>query len=180
MQVDVQEDTEDPPLGDSGPDNQDDVQEDTEDPPLGDSGPDNQDDVQEDMEVSPLGDSEVEDVLPAWQEYLPMQGDTAAGTSSNAKSTAGQYKRFHKVWISVQASLTTATLTRHNLTSKDLYLPGGSDDYVNSRLARLFVKYYVEIQDWTITNFGAAINYLVLQTWQEGPLCKQVSQWGQR
>jgi hypothetical protein len=51
-------------------------------------------------------------------------------------------------------------LIRHNLTSKDLYLPGPSDDYVNRGLARLFVRYYVEIQGRTITNFGAAINYL--------------------
>jgi hypothetical protein len=48
------------------------VQEDKEDPPLGDSGPGNQDDVQKDVEVSPLGASKVEDVLPAWQEYLPI------------------------------------------------------------------------------------------------------------
>jgi hypothetical protein len=93
-------------------------------PPLSDSVPDNQGDVHEVME----------DVSPAWQEYLPMQGDNATGSSSDAKSTAGQYRRSHKVWISFQASLTTNTLTRHNLTSKDLYLPGRSDDYVNRGL----------------------------------------------
>jgi hypothetical protein len=100
-----------------------DVQEDMEDPSLGDSGTDNQDNVQEDMVVSSLGDSVVEDVSTAWQEYLPMQGDTATGTSSDAKSAAGQYKRSHKIWISFQASLTMTTLTRHNLSSNDLHLP---------------------------------------------------------
>jgi hypothetical protein len=62
---------------------QEDVQEDMEDPPLGDSEPDNH--------------VEVEDALPLpeWQKFLPMDGDTAAGTSSDAKSTAGQYKRSH-------------------------------------------------------------------------------------
>jgi hypothetical protein len=94
-------------------------------------------DVQEDVPDNQGNVHEVmEDVLPAWQEYLPIQGDTAAGTNSDALSTAGQYERgSHKVWISFQASLTTDTLTRHNLTSKDFYLPGRSDDYVNHRLA---------------------------------------------
>jgi hypothetical protein len=50
------------------------VQEDTE-PPLGDS-------------VMDVPDVMVEDALPAWQVLLPISGDTAAGTSSNAKSTA--------------------------------------------------------------------------------------------
>jgi hypothetical protein len=51
-------------------------------------------------------------------------------------------------------------LTSHNLTSKDLYLPGRSDDYVNRGLAQLFVRFYVDTWGRTITNFGAAIHYL--------------------
>jgi hypothetical protein len=55
---------------------------------------DMQEDAQEDMEDPPLGDSklnnhvEVEDVLPLpnWQKFLLMEGDTAAGTSPDAKS----------------------------------------------------------------------------------------------
>ena len=76
----------------------------------------------------------VEDALPAWQVLLPIQGDTDASTGSNAKSTAGQYQRSHKVWISFQISLTTDILTSPNLTSKDLYLPGQFEDYVNRGL----------------------------------------------
>jgi hypothetical protein len=64
------------------------------------------------------------------------------------------------VCIAFQASLTTNTLSRFNLTSKDLYLSGRSDDYVNRGLARLFVRYYVEKQGRTKTNLGNAIHYL--------------------
>jgi hypothetical protein len=105
---------------------------------------------------------EVEDVLPlpTWQTFLPMEGDTAAGTSSDAKSTARGYKRSHQVWIAFQASLTTTTMSRLNLSSKDLYLPGRTDDYVNRGLARLFVRFYVETRGRTKTNFGNAIHYL--------------------
>jgi hypothetical protein len=73
--------------------------------------------------------------IPMWQTLLPLEGDTAAGTSSDAKSTACGYKHSHKLWIAFQATLNTATLSRLNLTSKDLYLPGRSDDYVNCGLA---------------------------------------------
>jgi hypothetical protein len=52
------------------------------------------------------------------------------------------------------------TLSRFNLTSKDLYLSGPSDDYVNRGLARLFVRYCVEKRGRTKTNFGNAIHYL--------------------
>jgi hypothetical protein len=90
----------------------------------------------------------------------PNGENTAAGTSSDAKSTARGYKCSHKVWIAFQASLTTNTLSRFNLTSKDLYLTGRSDDYVNRGLARLFVRYHVEKRGRTKTNFGNDIHYL--------------------
>ncbi len=133
-----------------------------------DSSFDMEEDLQENMMEPPvLGDSEADNEadkdglpIPMWQTLLPMEGDTAAGTSSDAKSTARGYKRSHKVWIAFQASLTTNTLSRFNLTSKDLYLSGRSDDYVNRGLARLFVRYYVEKRGRTKTNFGNAIHYL--------------------
>jgi hypothetical protein len=117
-----------------------------------DSSLDMEEDLQDNtMEPPVLGDSQADnevdkDGLPLhmWQTLLPMEGDTAAGTSSHAKSTARGYTRSHKMWIAFQASLTTNTLSRFNLISKDLYLPGRSDDYVNRGLARLFVRYYVE------------------------------------
>ena len=111
------------------------------------NGDDSSFDMEEDsqdntMEAPPLGDSQSDNEvdqdglpLPMWQTLLPMEGDTAAGTSSDAKSTARGYKRSHKVWIAFQASLTTNTLSRFNLTSKDLYLSGRSNDYVNRGLA---------------------------------------------
>jgi hypothetical protein len=107
------------------------------------SSVDMEEDLQENMMDPPvLGDSEADNEadndglpIPMWHTLLPMEGDTAAGTSSYAKSTARGYKRSHKVWIAFQPSLTTNTLSRFNLTSKDLYLPGCSDDYVNRGLA---------------------------------------------
>jgi hypothetical protein len=80
---------------------------------------------------------EAEEALPLakWQKCLAMEGDTAASTTPHAKSTAGQYKRSHKVWNAFQASLTRTTLTMHNVASKDISLPGWSDDYVNCGLA---------------------------------------------
>jgi hypothetical protein len=109
--------------GSSFEDMEEDLQDNTIEPPvLGDSQADNE----VDNDGLPL---------PMWQTLLPMEGDTAAGTSSDAKSTARGYKRSHKVWIAFQASLTTNTLSRFNLTSKDLYLSGCSDDYVNRGLA---------------------------------------------
>jgi hypothetical protein len=71
------------------------------------------------------------------------EGDTASGTSYGAKSTSKQYRHAHTVWKSVQTSI---CLTKHKLFSKDLYLPGETDDYVNRGLARLFVRYYVQTQ----------------------------------
>jgi hypothetical protein len=105
---------------------EEDLQENTMEPPvvLGDSKADNE----ADHDGLPI---------PMWQTLLPMEGDTAAGTSSDAKSTARGYKCSHKVWIAFQASLTTKTLSRFNLTSEDLYLSGHSDDYVNRGLARI-------------------------------------------
>jgi hypothetical protein len=54
------------------------------------------------MQLPVLGDSEADNEadndglpLPMWQTLLPMEGDTAAGTSSDAKSTARGYKRSH-------------------------------------------------------------------------------------
>jgi hypothetical protein len=104
-----------------------------------DSSFDMEEDLQDNtMEPPLLGDSQADNEvdkdglpLPMWQTLLPMEGDTAAGTSSDAKSTARGYKCSHKVWIAFQASLTTNTLSTFNLTSKDLYLSGRSDDYVN-------------------------------------------------
>jgi hypothetical protein len=127
-----------------------------------------EEDLQENtMEPPVLGYSEADNEadnhglpIPMWQTLLPMEGDNAAGTSSDAKSTACGYKRSHKVWIAFQASLTTNTLSRFNLTSKDLYLSGRSNDYVSRGLARLFVRYYVEKRGRTKTNFGNAIHYL--------------------
>jgi hypothetical protein len=133
-----------------------------------DSSFDMEEDLQENtMEPPILGDSEAYNEaendglpIPMWQTLLPIEGATATGTSSDAKSTARGYKRSHKVWIAFQASLTTNTLSRFNLTSKDLYLSSRSDDYVNRGLARLFVRYYVEKRGRTKTNFGNAIHYL--------------------
>jgi hypothetical protein len=100
-----------------------------------------EEDLQENM--SHPGDPEVDSEadndrlpIPMWQTLLPSEGDTATGTSSDAKSKACGYKRSDKLWIAFQATLNTATsLSRLNLTSKDLYLPGRSDDYVNCGLA---------------------------------------------
>jgi hypothetical protein len=108
-----------------------------------DSSFDMEEDLQDNtMEPPVLGDSEADNEadndglpLPMWQTLLPMEGNTAAGTSFDAKNTACGYLRSHKVWIAFQASLTTNTLSRFNLTSKDLYLSGRSDDYVNRGLA---------------------------------------------
>jgi hypothetical protein len=133
-----------------------------------DSSFDMEEDLQENtMEPPVLGDSEADSEadndglpIPMWQTLLLMEGDTAAGTSSDAKSTACGYKRYHKVWIAFQASLSTNTLSRFNLTSKDLYLSGRSGDYVDRGLARLFVRYYVKKRGRTKTSFGNAIHYL--------------------
>jgi hypothetical protein len=127
-----------------------------------------EEDLQENtMEPLVLGDSKADNEadndglpIPMWQTLLPMEGDTATGTSSDAKRNDRGYKRFHKVWIAFQASLTTNTLSRFNHTSKDLYLSGRSDDCVNCGLARLFVRYYVEKRGRIKTNFGNAIHYL--------------------
>jgi hypothetical protein len=126
-----------------------------------DSSFDMEEDLQENtMEPPVLGDSKADNeadndglLIPMWQTLLTMEGNTAAGTSSDAKSMARGYKCSHKVWIPFQASLTTNTLSRFNITSKDLYLSGCSDDYVNRGLARLFVRYYVEKRGRTKTNF---------------------------
>jgi head-tail adaptor len=100
------------------------LQENTMEPPvvLGDSKADNE----ADNDGLPI---------PMWQTLLSMEGNTATGTSSDAKSQARVYKRSHKVWIAFQASLTTNTFSRFNFTSKDLNLSGCSDDYVNRGLA---------------------------------------------
>jgi hypothetical protein len=124
-----------------------------------------EEDLQENMSHpgDPEADNEADNdglPIPMWQTLLPSKGDTAAGTSSDAKSTACGYKRSHKLWIAFQATLNTATLSRLNLTNKDLYLPGRSDDYVNHGLAQLFVRFYVDTQCRTKTNFGNAIHYL--------------------
>jgi hypothetical protein len=95
---------------------EEDLQENTMDPPLlSDAEADNE----ADNDGLPI---------PIRQTLLPMEGDTAAGTSSDAKSTAHGYKRSHEVWIDFKASLTMHTLSRFNVTSKDLYLSGPSDD----------------------------------------------------
>jgi hypothetical protein len=124
-----------------------------------------EEDLQENMSHpgGPEADNEADNdglPIPMWQTLLPSEGNTAAGTSSDAKSTACGYKRSHKLWIAFQATLNTATLSMLNLTSKDLYLPGCSDDYVNCGLARLFVRFYVDTRGHTKTNFGNVIHYL--------------------
>jgi hypothetical protein len=58
------------------------------------------------------------------------------------------------------ASLSPTILTRHNLPSKDLYLPGRTDDYVNPGLAQLFLRYYVDTQGRTKPNFCNALHFL--------------------
>jgi hypothetical protein len=74
---------------------------------------------------------------------MPMEEDTVAGTSSDVKtSTARQYSRHtYEVYNDFQAQ---DTLSQHKLSSKELYLPGQADDYVNWGLGQLFVGFYVE------------------------------------
>jgi hypothetical protein len=71
-----------------------------------------------------------------------MEEDTVASTSSGVKSTARQYSRHtYEVYNDFQAQ---DTLSQHKLSSKELYLPGQADDYVNRGLGQLFVGFYVE------------------------------------
>jgi hypothetical protein len=95
--------------------------------------------------------------LADWETEVLINLNTAAGTSSDAKSTARQYKRSNKVWVSFMESV---SLTKHNLPSKDLYLPGVADDYVNRGLARLFLRYFITTQGASRTNYDLALNYL--------------------
>jgi hypothetical protein len=140
---------------------QEDVLVDMEDPQVGDSEPSLEDMVVNNVFTFVTHVEDDDDVLATWEKHLPILGDTAtAGTSYDATITASQYKCAHSVWKSFLASLSPTILTRDNLSSKDLYLPGLTDDYVNMGLARLFVRYYVDTQGQTKTNFGNALNFL--------------------
>jgi hypothetical protein len=110
-----------------------------------------------DVDVAIDGDTIVDDVVADWEKAATIDMNTASGTSSDAKSTSRQYKRSAKVWASFQESI---SLHKHNLPSKDLYIPGAPDDYVNRGLARLFLRYYVEKQGRTRTNYDLALNFM--------------------
>jgi hypothetical protein len=98
-----------------------------------------------------------DDSLADWEKAAAININTAAGTPSDAKSTARQYKRAHKVWDEFQK---VVSLKKHKLPSKDLYLPGVPDDYVNRGLARLFLQYFVEKLGFTKTNYSLALNFM--------------------
>jgi hypothetical protein len=120
---------------------QEDVSADMKDPQVGDSEPSLEDVVVNNVPTSITHAEDKDDNLAAWEKHLSIEGDTIAGTSSNAKSTASQYKCAHSVWKSFLASLSPTILTRHNLSSKDLYLPGQTDDFVNCGLALQYVTF---------------------------------------
>lgn len=72
-----------------------------------------------------------------------MEYDTVAGPSSDAKSTARHCSCANKVWNTFQAHV---YLSKHKLSSKELYLSGETDDYVNHGLAQMFVRFDVQTQ----------------------------------
>jgi hypothetical protein len=83
--------------------------------------------------------------------------DTAGGTPSDAKSTRRQYSRTKGVWLTFLSEL---DLAKHQLSSKEIYLPGQSNNYVNRGLARAFVRFFVQNQGRTKTNISMSINFL--------------------
>ncbi len=81
-------------------------------------------------ESTPVVDDDVlvDDVLADWEKTALIDTNTASGTSSDAPTTSRHYRRSAKVWSSFQASISSL---KHNLPSKDLYLPRAPDDFVN-------------------------------------------------
>jgi hypothetical protein len=61
----------------------------------------------------------------------------------------------------VPIMLTTLCLSKHKLSSKELYLPSETDDYVNwGLLVQLFVRYSLHTQGQMKANFQLALNFM--------------------